>query len=156
MPDRNDELLALSQQHATQQAAQNIADDARAYEDAWRKAVQVGDTANASRHLEGYLDCVTRANALAGMAGQQQRQAPPQQQPQQYFSDVELNILREFPGFASDPKKMAEAKGVADALVAKHVQGAAARGEAPDPNYRNSAAYDSALRIGIGLTASDG
>jgi hypothetical protein len=76
---------------------------------------------------------------------QQQQYAQPQGQPQ--LSEVEMNILREHPGIASDPKKLAEAKAAADALIMKNFH---------DPNYRNSAGYDSALRIAIGLTAADG
>jgi hypothetical protein len=83
MADRNDELLALSHQHAAQQAAQQISDDAKAYSDAYWKSVQAGDTANASYNLQGYADTVARANALMSMTGQQQRQQQPQQYTQQ-------------------------------------------------------------------------
>ena len=155
--DRYDQLLEVQQirqQAAHQRYVQGLQNQAQANLHDYQQAIAENDM-NAAAFAESEYRKNTRE--LAEMTGgQAAQQAQGQQYAQPQLSEVEMNILREFPHIASDPKKSAEAIGKADALVAKHVHDARARGEAPNPNYRNSPEYDSALRIGIGVTASDG
>jgi hypothetical protein len=142
-----DQLLQIRQQAAHQRLVQGLENQRQANLQDYQQAIAENDV-NAAAFAESEYRRNTRE--LAEMTGAQtaQQRAPQQQQyAQQQLSEVEMNILREHPGIASDPKKLAEAKAAADALIMKNFG---------DPNYRNSAAYDSALRIAIGLTASDG
>ena len=70
-------------------------------------------------------------------------QAAQQQQQGSQFSPVEQQIMREFPGVTSDAKKWNEALAAGNALVLRGYD-------------RNSAAYDSALRLALGFTNADG
>ena len=145
--DRYDQLYQIRQQAAHQRLVQGLENQRQANWQDYQQAIAENDVNNAAWAESEYLKHTRELNELTGQ--QQQAQQPQQYvQPQQpYLSDVELNILREHPGIASDPKKLAEAKAAADALVVKNFH---------DPGYRNSAAYDSALRIALGVTAVDG
>ena len=147
--DRYDQLYQIRQQAAHQRLVQGLENQRQANLQDYQQAIAENDV-NAAAFAESEyrrntreLAEMTGAQAAQQQARQQQQYAPPQQQ----LSEVEMNILREHPGIASDPKKLAEAKAAADALIMKNFH---------DPNYRNSASYDSALRIAIGLTAADG
>jgi len=147
--DRYDQLYQIRQQAAHQRLVEGLENQRRANWQDYQQAIAENDV-NAAAFAESEyrrntreLAEMTGAQAAQQQARQQQQYAPPQQQ----LSEVEMNILREHPGIASDPKKLAEAKAAADALIMKNFH---------DPNYRNSASYDSALRIAIGLTAADG
>jgi len=155
--DRYDQLYQIRQQAAHQRYVQGLQNQAQANLHDYQQAIAENDM-NAAAFAESEYRKNTRelAEMTGGQAAQQQQQQAPQQQQQQQFTEVERQRLREFPGIASDPKKSAEAIGIADALVAKHIHAAQARGEAPNPNFRNSPEYDSALRIGLGVTGPDG
>jgi hypothetical protein len=149
--DRDAELIRAHAAHAQRQALQHIQDEAANVAQTYQQQVARGDSSGAAWTLRQFASLVNEANVIAGAPAQQQQQA--QQQPQQQYApqpqltEVEMQILREHPGIAADPKKLAEAKAAADALVTKNFH---------DPNYRNSPGYDSALRVALGLTASDG
>ena len=84
-----------------------------------------------------YNKLAAEYNSLLGAAQQQAAQ------PQQQFTEVEKQILREFPGIASDPKKFAEAIGASRNLQMRGYS-------------RDSAEYDNAMRLAVGLVGTDG
>jgi hypothetical protein len=153
--DRYDQLLQIQQNRqyaAHQRLVQGLESQRQANWQDYCQAISENDmNAAASAESEYLRHARELAEITGGQAPQQQAQQsqPQYQQPQgqPQLSEVEMAILREFPGIASDPKKLAEAKAAADALITKNFG---------DPNYRNSPGYDSALRIAIGLTAADG
>jgi hypothetical protein len=144
MGDRYDDLAAAKA------AAQQIADSYEQNNAAWREAYNEGRRDDCVYFYRNARALEAEARELVGTQPQSKQAQAYQQFYQQYGfvpTAVELNILNEFPGMLSDPKKLAEARAAANSLVTKNFH---------DPNYRNSAAYDSALRIAIGCTASDG
>jgi hypothetical protein len=139
--DRYDELYQIRQAAAHQRLVQGLQNQAQANLHDYQQALAENDM-NAAAFAESEYRRNTRE--LMEAAGQQPQQAQQQQQqPQQAFTEVEMNILREFPGVASDPKKWNEALAAANALVMRGYD-------------RRSEAYDSALRIAIGLADADG
>ena len=144
--DRYDQLYQIRQQAAHQRYVQGLQNQAQANLHDYQQAIAENDMNAAAWAESEYRKNLRELHEMTGGQAAQPQQTQ-QQAPQQYFTEVELGILREHPGIASDPKKLAEAKAAADALIMKNFH---------DPNYRNSASYDSALRIAIGLTAADG
>jgi hypothetical protein len=153
--DRYDQLYEIRQQAAHQRYVQGLQNQAQANLHDYQQAIAENDMNAAAWAESEYRKNLRELHEMTGGQAAQPQQTQ-QQAPQQYFTEVELGILREHPGIASDPKKAAEARNIADTLVIKHVHDAAARGDTPDANYRNSPEYDSALRIGLGLRAPDG
>src|SRR5262245_45622858 len=113
---RSDDLLAIAAAHAATQAISTIRDDVADAEQSLRQSLESGDTATASLEMRRLADLASQAQLLGQMTGAGGGQ---QQHAQSQFTNAELQWLQRNPGIASDPRKMAEVVGAANALVAR-------------------------------------
>jgi len=130
---QSDDLMAIAAAHAAQQAITTIRDDYADAEQSLKSSLETGDTAAAAVEMRRLADLQSQAQLLSQMTGAGGGQ---RQQAQSQYTDAELKWLQRNPGIASDPRKMAEVVGGANALVQMHGN---------DPNYRNSPEYIAAI-----------
>jgi hypothetical protein len=113
MPDC-DELLALANQRATQEALQliknDIEDNTQSYYE-WIAAGRYRDAGIALRNAHALADEATR---IVGAVQQQQAQA---QQRQSRYTEMEQELLRDYPQIVRDPKKWQTALVAANNLI---------------------------------------
>src|SRR6516225_10656807 len=97
--DRYDQLYQIRQQAAHQRYVQGLQNQAQANLHDYQQAIAENDM-NGAAWAESEYRKNTRelAEMTGGQAAQQQQQQAPQQQQQQQFTEVERQILREFPG----------------------------------------------------------
>jgi hypothetical protein len=133
-----DQLVAIRQQAAHQRLVQGLDNQRRADWHDYCQAIQENNMDQAANCEAAFKESTRKWLEETGQVPHQQ-----QQQPQQQFSAVEQQILREFPGLGGDPRKMAEAVAASQALQLRGYD-------------RNSPEYDIALRTAIGLAKADG
>jgi hypothetical protein len=137
MADRNDDLIALANQHAQRQAYEQIQRDYEGNSRAYWDAIKAGKTDDAAWCLRNARNLEIEARELLGTA-----QAQQQQQPQQQFSQAEQDLLRDYPQIASDPQKWQTALAAANNLIVRGYD-------------RNSAEYIQAIAHAVGILNSD-
>src|SRR5262245_14184079 len=109
-----DDLLKIAAAHAATQAISTIRDDVQDAEQSLKQSLETGDTAAAAVEMRRLADLASQAQLLSKLTG-----APGQQQAQSQYTQAEAQWLQRNPGIASDPRKMAEVVGAANALVAR-------------------------------------
>jgi hypothetical protein len=140
MADRNDELIALANQRATQQAFEQIQRDYQSNAKCYADAIGEGRTEDAAWALRNARNLEIEAAQILQTA---QAQQPPQRPAQPQLTPKQQQILDSYPGVRSDPKKWAEAQ----------YWDASLRMQGFDPN---SDAYASRMLLGLGIQGSDG
>src|SRR5262245_62322183 len=100
---RQDELLALANAQAAQQALSSIESDTKDAQQSYQDAVEMGDTAAASVELRRMADLAAQGQIIANAAGA----GAPQQQQQSQYTQAELQWLANHTAIANDPRKMA-------------------------------------------------
>jgi hypothetical protein len=103
--DRYTELLQLRQQAAHQRLVQGLENQRQANLQDYHQAIAENDVNNAAFAESEYLRHTRElAELTGGQAAQQQPEQAPQQ-PQQQFTEIEQEMLRDYPQLANDPKK---------------------------------------------------
>jgi hypothetical protein len=141
MADRNDELIALANQHAAQQALAQIAKDYEGNTKCYWDAVNQGKYDDAGWCLRNARQLENEAREILG--GNAQAQQPQQQQAQQQFTQAEQEWISRNANVVRDPKKWAECIAAANSLAMRGYD-------------RNSPEYINAIELAIGLTGPDG
>jgi hypothetical protein len=150
MSDRDNELIAAAAQHAQRQALEIARDEYDNVVKTLNGQLAKGDSTGAAWTMHTLADVVSRANLIAGTAGQQQ-QAQPQQQPQQQYTQAEQDLMREYPDEIR--RNWNTALAASRNLVTSKLR---ADPEADPWAYRNSAEYIRAVAHACGVLNSDG
>jgi hypothetical protein len=137
MADRNDELIAIRNhinQKSAEAAIQQIAREAEANASNYYELAAAGRFDDAAGHLREAWRLDEEARKIAAAAQSQQ--------PQSQYSQAEMDLLRDYPQIANDPKKWAVALAAANNLIMRG-------------SDRNSGAYISAIAHACDVLNSD-
>ena len=136
MPSR-DELVAIANQKASEQAIQQIANDYKANTELYYESAAAGKYDDAAYYLREARRLEVEAAPYVAATQQQA------QQPQQQFTQAEQEWINRNANVVRDPKKWNECLAAANSLVMRGYD-------------RNSAEYLAAIELAIGLTGPDG
>jgi hypothetical protein len=143
MADRNDELIALANQRAAQQAYEQIQRDYQGNAQCYWNAINEGKTEDAAWCLRNARSLELEAAQILGTAQAQQPQQAQQQQAQQQFTQAEQEWISRNANVVRDPKKWNECLAAANSLIARGYN-------------RDSPEYLNGIEVAIGLRAADG
>ena len=143
MPDRNDELLAVANQRATQEALTQIKNDIEDNETSYYEWLAAGRYRDAGQALRNAHALADEARRIAG--------AQQAQRPQSQYTQAEMDLMRDYPDEIR--RNWNTALAAANNLVASK------RRTDPEADlwaYRNSREYIQGIAHACGVLNSDG